>query len=201
MRTVRGFERPAFQWTFVALAVLLAVVVAALSGTVWRLNGTLRELRTTQAGDRAEREQMLARLARERSTREALALELARLRAGSGVQDAVPGPPTLTLEPLGTRDATPPPATMTAPAPAQIVELRLLLPRGAAANAGPYALTVRDWVSGDLRLTRGGLTAKTIDRARAVTAFVAGDVFAAGSHEVILRSHETEIATYEITVK
>jgi hypothetical protein len=108
----------------------------------------------------------------------------------------------LTLEPLRRREPTPPPATMSALAPAQILELRLVLPSGTNRTREPYEVTVRDWVSGQVRLTRGGLRSASLDGDRhAVRAYVAGEVFAAGSHEVILKSVEREIATYEITVK
>ena len=201
MRTVRGFERPAVQWTFVTLALVLTVLVVALSATVWRTNAAVREIRASQLNERRERDQLQAQLARERAAREALALELARLRGGNSARSTAQGPPTVTLDPLRGRDATPPPPTMTPPAATQIVELRLVLPRGADPQLAPYELTVRDWVTGQVRLTRGGLTSTPIAGGHAVRAYVAGDVFAAGSHEVILRSKDSEIATYEITVK
>jgi hypothetical protein len=178
---------------FVMLAVVLTALVASLSLAVWRLNGRVGDLRV-------ERDRLEERLARERSTREALTLELGRLR-GAPSAGAVTSPPTLTLEPLGIRGSAPPPPTMTAPPPAQVVELRLVLPARAGATLAPYDVTVRDWVTGHVRLTRGGLATTALDRGRAVTAFVPGDVFGAGSHEVILRSRESEIASYEITVR
>lgn len=201
MRPVRGLDRPVVQWTFVALAAVLIVLAALLAIAVRRLNGTLQDLHASRLQERSEREQLEARLARERSTREALTLELGRLRSGTAGGVAPRDVPTLTLQPLRSRESTPPPPTMSAPAPTQIVQLRLVLPPGADAARAPFTLTVRDWTSGEVRLTRGGLTAAAIERGKAVAAYVAGDVFPAGAHEVILRSTEGEIASYEITVK
>lgn len=201
MNPVKGFERPAVQWAFVSLAILLIALAAALSVATWRLAGTVRELRAARLEDWSARDQLGGQLSRERAAREALALELARVR-GANAAGANPLPPTLTLEPLRHRESTPPPPTMTAPAPAQIIELRLVLPRGANRARPPYEMTVRDWVSGQVRLTRGGLTSTPLDAGgRAVKTYVAGEIFAAGSHEVILKSEDGEVATYEITVK
>ena len=182
------------------LALVLSALVAALSVAVWRLNSAIRDTRAAWLAERTQREQLEARVAREQATREALSLELARIRAGQSSSGAQ-GPPTLTLQPVARREATPPASTMTAPAPAQTIELRLVLPRGENPTRGIYEFTVRDWVTGEVRLTRGGLKARAIDGGRAVTAYVAGDVFVSGSHEVILRSGSSEIAAYEVTVR
>ena len=200
MRLVPGFDRPVIQWTFVALAVVLVTLAALLSVAFVRLNGSVRELRAARIEERSAREQLEARVAREQATREALALELSRIRAGHPAADDRL-PPTLTLQPLRKREPTPPQATMTAPPEAQVIELRLLLPREARRSSAPYELTVRDWVTGRVRLTRGGLTTSSSDGGLVVKAYVAGDVFASGSHEVILRDKESEVATYEVTVK
>lgn len=200
MRAVRGFERPAVQWTFAALAMVLSALVAALSFATWRLNGTVRGLRAAGIEERTRHQQVEARLARERATREALALEIARLRGGERPSAAI-DVPTLTLQPLRRRESTPPAPTMTAPAPSQMIELRLVLPRGPDPAQRRYEVIVRDWVTGHVWLTRAGLTMTRIDGAPVVTAYVPGDVFASGSHEAILKSGDAEIATYEITVK
>ena len=202
MRAVRGFERPAVQWIFLALAFVLIALVASLATNARRSSSIIRDLRARETDDRRTREQLEARLAREQAMREALALELARLRAGGPGLAGSSAPPTLTLQPLRARDATPPPPTMDALAPAQVIELRLLLPKTAATSAARvYELTVRDWVTGQTRLARAGVKPSRIDGALAVTAYVPGDVFAAGSYEVILRSGQTELATYEIPVR
>ena len=200
MRSLKGFDRPGVQWAFVTLAAVLAVLVASLSIALWRLNGSLRELRVARLEDRAARDALEARLAREQSTREALTLELGRLR-GATASGAPAVPPTLTLEPLRRREATPPPPTMNAPAAAQVIELRLVLPRGADADAGPYELSVRDWVTGQVRLTRSGLRATRLEGRHTVTAYVPGDIFGPGSHEVILTGRGAEPASYEITAR
>lgn len=201
MRPVRGFDRPVVQWTFVALAVVLIVLAGSLALAVRRLNATVGELHGSRLQERTDREQFEARLARERSTREALSLEVERLRAGASGKAGTAAAPTLTLQPLRRRESTPPPPTMNAPSPSQVVLLRLVLPPGADATQTPYTVTVRDWTTGQVQLTRGGLTAVPVDGGNAVAAYVTGDVFAAGAHEVILRSRDTEIATYEITVR
>jgi hypothetical protein len=202
MRPVRGFDRAIVQWTFVALAVVLIVLAAALAVAVRGLNVTVGEMHAARIEERAARDQLEARLARERSTREALALELGRLRAGQANASAgASGIPTLTLRPLRAREATPPPPTMSAPAASQIIELRLVLPPGADAKLAPFSLTVRDWTTGQDRLTRGGLGVVAFEGGSAVAAFVTGDIFPSGAHEVILRTAQAETATYEITVK
>ena len=201
MRPVKGFERSAVQWAFVTLAILLIVVVAALSVTAWRLTRTVRELRAARTEDQSARDQLERRLLRERAAREAVALELGRVREGAR-SAANQLPPTLTLEPSRRREPTPPPPTMAAPAPTQIIELRLVLPPGAHRTRTPYQVTVRDWVTGQVRLARAGLASSPLDAGgHAVKAYVAGEVFAAGSHEVIVRNDDREIATYELTVK
>lgn len=201
MRPVRGFDRPVVQWAFVALAVVLIVLAGLLALAVRRLNATVGELHGSRLQERTEREQLEARLARERSTREALSLEIGRLRTGASDPAGTAAAPTLTLQPLRRREPTPPPPTMNAPSPSQVVLLRLVLPPGADATQAPYTATVRDWTTGQVQLTRGGLTTVPVDGGQAVAAYVTGEVFAPGAHEVILRSRETEIATYEITVR
>ena len=200
MRILPRFDRPALQRFFVALALVLVTLTVLLSVALVRLNDSVRELRAARLEERTAREQLEARVAREQATREALALELSRIRAGNVSRDDRL-PPTLTLQPLRKRDPTPPEPTMTAPPEAQVIELRLLLPRDARRSSAPFELTVRDWVTGHVRLTRGGLTSSRSDDGPVVTAYVAGDVFVSGSHEVILRDKESEVATYEITVK
>ena len=77
-----------------------------------------------------------------------------------------------------------------------------MLPPGAHRTRTPYQVTVRDWVTGQVRLARAGLASSPLDAGgHAVKAYVAGEVFAAGSHEVIVRNDDREIATYELTVK
>ena len=201
MRAIRGFDRPALQWTFVAIAIILIALAASLAVAVRRLSGTVRELRAAQLQDRVDRERLQGQLAREQSTREALTLELGRVRAGLAGGDAHRDAPTLTLQPLHRREAAPPAPTMDAPPPARTIELRLVLPRHADPKLAPFDLSVRDWVTGQARLARGGLKASPLGGGHAVTAYVPGDVFASGSHEVILRSGQSEIATYEITVR
>ena len=201
MRPVRGLDRPVVQWAFVALAIALIVLAAALAVTDRRLNGTVGDLHASLVEERTGRGQIEARLAREQSTREALALELARLRAGGSAGATAGSVPTLTLQPLRRRESTPPPPTMSAPPPSQTIELRLVLPARADGELAPFSFAVRDWTTGQERFTRGGLTPVATESGKAVAALVAGDVFRPGAYEVILRSKEAETATYEISVK
>lgn len=201
MRPVRGLERPVVQWAFVALAIALIALTASLAVAVRRVNGTVGDLRASLLEERTTRDQLEARLAREQSTREALRLELERVRAGHSGSVSGSGVPTLTLQPLRKRESTPPPPTMSAPPPSQTIELRLVLPPTASDRPAPFSFVLRDWATGDERLTRGGLAAVAIEGGKVVAALVAGDVFRPGAYEVILRGKEGETATYEITIK
>ena len=189
------------QWAFVDMAIALIALTASLAVAVRRVNGTVGELRASLLEERTSRDQLEARLAREQSTREALRLELERVRAGHSGSISGSGVPTLTLQPLRKRESTPPPPTMNAPPPSQAIELRLVLPAGADSRRGPFSFAVRDWTTGEERLTRGGLTVVATEGGKAVAVLVPADVFRSGAYEVILRSKEGDAATYEITVK
>ena len=97
MRPIRGFERPAMQWVFAALALVLIGVAVAQAVA-------LRRSRASSAradGDRLtlslERDELQLRLAREQTAREALAIEVSRLRGAEPGSTALP---SLTLVPL-----------------------------------------------------------------------------------------------------
>jgi hypothetical protein len=140
-------------------------------------------------------------LAREQSAREALAIEVARLR---GAAPSLAAPPTLTLAPLTARGASPPPPTVAPPDPAQIVALRLVLPDGADTR-GPFSIAIRGWSGGETLLMRGHLPATSDAGRRMVVAMIAGDVLARGAYEVILTvpgadGRRADVASYELTV-
>jgi hypothetical protein len=205
MRPISGFERPLVQWLFVALSIIL---VATAGGAAWvarHANVAADAARAAEESGRLERQQLDAQLARERSSREALALEVARQRE-SGIEPARVMP-TLTLTPLATRGATPPAATAksaTAQDATQLIELRLVLP--AEAPNRRFDIVLRDWSSGDVVWSRSGLASSRIDRQLMVTAFVAGDVFRPGAYELLVTAanaagQKEEVAAYEIAFK
>jgi hypothetical protein len=202
MRPVSGLERPALQWLFVALGVALVVVAAGEAVGLRRARGQIAALRAADLNARIERQQLQARAAREGSAREALSLEVGRLRAtGPGVSQ-----PTLTLSPLLKRGATPPEATVERPAENQVIQLRLILPSGGPAHPSRYTIVVRTWSGGDTIWSRSGLSVSTVDNGPMVTAFITGDVFAPGAYEIALSGtsigNKTEdIAAYEIAVR
>lgn len=201
MRPVSGLERPALQWLFVALGVALVVVAAGEAVGLRRARGQMAALRAADLNARIERQQLQARAAREGSAREALSLEVGRLRAnGPGVSQ-----PTLTLSPLLKRGATPPEATVERPAENQVIQLRLVLPPRRPPHAVVYTVVVRTWSGGDNIWSRSGLSLSTVDNRPMVSAFITGDVFAPGAYEIALSGtsagNKTEdIAAYEIAV-
>ena len=193
------------QWLFVVLGVAL---IAVAGGTAWharRVAGDAASLRTAEQEARLEAQRLDAQLARERSTREALALELSRLRAG-GDAELPRTMPTLTLTPSETRGATPPAPSVTAQHATQLIELRLLLPPRSEKQYARFEVVLRDWSGGDVIWSRGGIAPAAVDGRAAVAAFVTGDVIRAGSYELLLYGvtrdgKKDEVASYELTVK
>lgn len=203
MRPISGFERPVLQWLFVALSVILIGVAGGASWIARRANAAAEAARAAEEGHRLERQNLDAQLARERSTREALTLELARAReTGSGSARVMP---TLTLAPLTTRGSSPPAPTVSVQHATQVIELRLVLP----ASAKPYTrfeAVLRDWTTGTLVWSRGGLTASKVDREQVLATLVTGDLFRAGAYELLVSGaaadgQKLEIASYEIAFR
>ena len=202
MRPVNGFERPVLQWAVVACGVLLAAIAVLETVMLRRVKAERDALHAAELNGRVDRQQLEMVLARERTARETLSMEVGRRNAGAQTAPAVP---TLTLAPLRSRAATPPEATMEAPQPTQVVELRLPLPRDAVAGVS-YSAALRRWSTGELLWTRGGLTARGVDGRPTVTAFVTGDLFSGGPYEVALTGttkdgQAVEVASYEIAVR
>ena len=201
MRPVSGFERPLMQWVFVGVGAVLVAVALAEAAALRRVRAEVAGVRAAQLSARIERDEARTTLTHERSAREALSLEVARLRGNGGTGAAVP---TLTLSPLTRRGPAPPEATVERPADGQAIQLRLLLPQRRAASATTYTIAVRTWSGGETVWTRSGLRASTVDGQALVAAFVTGDVFASGAYELALstitRDGNTEIASYEIAV-
>lgn len=206
MRPVSGFDRPIVQWLYVALGVVLTVVAAGEALGLRRARAAIESLRAAHLESRVQQEQLQNRLAREQATREALALELTRVRAskGSARPEALAGPPTLTLTPLTTRGAQPPEPTVAPPAAAQPIQLRLVLPRGRGTASARYDIAVRTWSAGETVWRRSGIAGSTVDGQPMVTTFVTGDVFTTGAYEVLLTSageKPVDVAAYEFGVR
>lgn len=203
MRPVSGFDRPGLQWLFVALGAVLVIVAIMEAVGLRRLRHEVATLRASDLSGRIEREELQAKAVREQSAREALSLEIARLRGGSG---AGASGPTLTLSPLLKRGPSPPEPTVEAPGESQSIQLRLLLPREQAASAATYVVAVRTWSGGETIWSRSGVRASTVEGRPMVTAFITGDVFAPGVYEVTLAKRvpdgkESDVAAYEVAVR
>jgi hypothetical protein len=206
MRPVGGFDRPAVQWIYVALGVVLIAVAAAEAVALRRARAQIESLHAADLNGRIEQERLQSRLAHEQATREALALELARVRAptGSGQGASAPTYPTLTLTPLTKRGAQPPEATVARPPAEQAILLRLVLPDRRLTPSTRYGVVVRTWSGGETIWQRGGVGASIIDGKPMVAAFVTGDVFGTGAYEVLLTSmgeKPADVASYEIAVR
>jgi hypothetical protein len=201
MRPITGFERPLLQYVFVALAAVLIGTSVWGAVSVRRAAGEIERLRADDLNGRVERQQLERRAAREQSARESLSLQLARVQAGSA---AGSNPPTLTLLPLTTRGAAPPPPTVMPPGPAQIIALRLVLPRGRSSRAATYQISVRSWTGGQTIWLRSGLPSSKADGREIVQANITGDVFAPGAYEVLLTGRgdgaQQDVASYEVSV-
>lgn len=203
MHPVSGLERPWIQWTFVALGVLLIALVAAEAIAIRRTREALQTARVAEMNARLDRQQLDIQLGRERSAREALAFDAARLR-GSAASSAST-PPTLTLTPLGKRGPTPPAPSVETPARELVIELRLTLPRNVPRGLHDFTIAIRHWSTGEAVWTRSGIASAAADDPAAVTAFVTGDALAAGAYEILLTAvnasgQPAEVATYEVAI-
>jgi len=201
IRPVSGFERPGLQWLFIALGIVLIAVTAGEGVALLRLRTEIATLRAADLQARSEIDKLSAHVAREQAARESFALQLARQR---GAAPAVTQP-TLTLSPLIKRGAQPPEPTVAKPADQQSIQLRLLLPARAEPQEARYAVLIRTWSGGDTLWSRSGLAATTADNKRMVTAFITGDVFAAGAYEIALTrvvagASPVDVAAYEVAV-
>jgi hypothetical protein len=204
MRSIRGFERPSFQYMFVALSVALIGVGIWGGVSVRRAAREIERLHAAALNDRIEREKLEARAAREQSARESLTLEIARSRSAATAAAKPSDMPTLTLTPLTRRESTPPPVTVAPPLASQVIALRLVLPRGAGRDT-TYQIAIRSWSGGQTVWSRGDAKSIEADGRRLVQAYVTGDVFAAGAYEVLLTGTgadgmQKEVASYEVPV-
>src|SRR5687768_14276849 len=203
MRPISGFERPLIQWLFVLLSLCLMVAAGGAAWLARRANAAADLARSAEQAARFEGQQLDAQLARERSSREALSLELTRQR--EGVADPTRVVPTLTLTPVTVRGATPPEPSVTTQHATQVIELRLVLP-STGKRFTRFDIALRDWSSGQVVWSRGGVSAATIHRQPMVTAYVTGELFRPGAYELLLSGQtpegkKEEVASYEITFK
>ena len=199
MRGVSGLHKPGVQWTFVAIAFALIVVVMLSGVALTRMRAAMDAARADAMQARVDREQIEAAFQRERSARESLALQLGRERGGA--TGGAAGPPTLTLSPVRAKSPKGPELAVPRTS-APLIVLRLLLPAKAPADAS-YEVRLRSWTTGDLLWLRGGLRAGTADGKAAVIAPIASDVFAPGAYEVVLNttaSPPSQVADYEVSV-
>jgi hypothetical protein len=202
MRPVSGLDRPAVQWFFVTIAMVLIAVALLEAVALRRARGEIASVRTSEINGRLELGRLQSTSARERSAREALSLEVARLRGGGRERS---GPPTLTLLPLTTRGSNTPEPTLDAPGKEAAIELRLVLP-ARPARGGSYTIAIRAWTGGETIWSRGGLRAASIDGRPIVGALITGDVFAPGAYEVVLTTTSADgkvgdVAAYEVATR
>jgi hypothetical protein len=209
VRRVRGFEKPGIQWTVIALGIALMILLVAATVRIRTLQDLLRRADQVMSTEGKRRETLERDLARERSTREALALELARVRSGAacgGSGDAAAGPPTLTLDPVRERSGSPPAVNIDSADPDTVVELRLLLPDTASSELKQLNLTARDWTTGAVRWSLGAVRVATADGRRAAVAQVSGEMIAPGVFEFVLAPvgeggpQPEAVAAYELAV-
>ena len=201
MRPISGLERPWAQWLLLALSLLLIFVAAAVAIGLRRASQEIERLRAVDLEARVEHEELERRLAREQSTRESLALELARHRSRAGAARELP---TLTLWPLRTRRATPAEATVLPPAATELIDLRLVLPRGAERRHTHFQAAMRSWSGGDTIWSRGHLTPATVDGRPTIVTRVPGEILQPGAYEIAVTGAGggpgSDVASYEVTV-
>jgi hypothetical protein len=198
MRPVSGFDKPAVQWTFVAIAFALIAILMLAGAALLRMRAALDTARAEAMQARVDREQLDAAFQRERSARESLALQLGRER--TAVATGAAAPPTLTLSPV--RRKSPRGPELAVPqTPAALVVLRLLLPPNAPKDAS-FEVRLRSWTTGDLLWLRSGLRAGTAEGKPAIVAPIASDALAPGPYELLLTtagSSPSEVAVYEVS--
>lgn len=202
MRPVSGFERPALQWGFVAVGLLLIVIAGWEAVGLRRARSTIQALRTSDLNARAERQRLELRVSQEQSARESFALEAARLR---GTLAAGAPEPTLTLAPATLAHPAPPEPTVAALSPGQVVLLRLTLAGRKSDPAERYEIAIRSWSGGAILWSRSDLRAAFLDGRSSVLARVTGDVLAPGAYEIVLKETAPDGTTrdagaYEVAI-
>ena len=186
---MRGFERPRVQWMVIGLCALLTTLLVAATVRLRTLQDLLRKADQVMSMNEKEQQTLERDLARERSAREALALELGRVRSGSAAGGGGAGagtPSTLTLDPLVKRSGSPPEVNINAPTADMVVELRLLLPDKARTDLKELQITARDWSTGTVRWSIGSVRLSSAEGRRAALAYVTGEMLAPGAYEFVL---------------
>jgi hypothetical protein len=173
----------------IGLCAVLTIMLAAATVRMRTLQDLLRKADQVMGMNEKERQTLERDLARERSAREALALELARARNGAPPAGGAAGatkPSTLTLDPVVKRSGSPPESNIEAPRADGVIELRLLLPDRAPPNLKQLQITARDWSAGTVRWSVGSARLTTVDGRRAAVTYVTGEMIAAGTYEFLL---------------
>jgi hypothetical protein len=207
---VRGFERPRVQWMVIGLSAVLTIMLVAATVRLRTFQGLLRKADQVMGTNEKVRQTLERDLARERSAREALALELARVRSGSaatgGGGAGAGSASTLTLDPLVKRSASPPEANIDAPTADTVVELRLLLPDQARSDLKQLQITARDWSTGTVRWSLGNVRLASTGGRRTAVAYLTGEMLAPGAYEFVLAPageggpQPEAVAAYELGV-
>ena len=186
---MRGFERPRVQWMVIGLCAVLTIMLAVATVRMRTLQDLLRQADQVMGLNEKERQTLERDLARERSAREALSLELGRARSGAaptGDGGAGGSPSTLTLDPLIKRSGSPPEANIDAPTVDTVVELRLLLPDASRTDLQELKITARDWSTGTMRWSIASVRLATAAGRGAALAYVTGEMLAPGAYELVL---------------
>lgn len=208
MRPVNGLDRPLVQWLLLAGCLGLTALLASQTRSMQSANRQIDELVAAEREATDGLQSLEAELARERAAREALSLEIGRLRARLPEAATAAGEPaTLTLAPPVSRAATVPEPTVEAPDRAQIIELRLLMPDTAGDALGDFTIAARDWSTGHVRWSRADVPLVVLDGRKAVVLYVSGEMFPPGAYEVMVTptSSGTEapepVASFEVAVR
>jgi hypothetical protein len=207
---MRGFERPRVQWMVIGLCGVLTVMLTAATVRMRTLQDLLRKADQVIGVNEKQRQTLERDLAREQSAREALAVELARVRSGSA-STAGGGPgagtrSTLTVDPLVKRSGSPPEKNIDAQTPDTIVELRLLLPEKTRTGLKELQITARDWSTGSVRWSIATVRIASATGRRAALAYVTGEMLAPGAYEFVLAPvgeggpQPDPIAAYELGI-
>jgi len=208
MRPVKGLDNPLVQWVLLAGCLAVTALLVLQTRSMQRMSRQVDDLLAAEREATDERQSLEAQLARERATREALSLEIARLRARLPEGEAAAGEAaTLTLVPPGNRGATPPEPTVEAPDRAQIVELRLLMPDAVGDEFKDFRISARDWSTGLVRWSRAGVPLAVVEGRRAIVLYVTGEMLAPGAYELSVTpiSNGTDasepVASFEVGVR
>jgi hypothetical protein len=208
MRSVSGLDKPLAQRLLLAGCLALTAVLAWQTTSMQRVNRQIDDLLAAGRAATDDRHSLEAQLARERATREALSLEIGRLRVRLPEDETSPGEAaTLTLPPPASRGATPPAPTVDAPDPAQLIELRLLMPDSVGDEHKIVTIAARDWSTGQVRWLRADVPLARVDGRKAVVLHVTGEMFTPGAYELLVTpaSKATEafpepVVSFEVAV-